>query len=321
MTVYFKNYYSSIQQLSDLASIAFDEGPLPNIAAVGVNTSSINTTEIDPFRQGVEITQNKHAYSGIFKISAGTPGHIIDPVCFGANDEITIVSSKYYVEVDSYNPVSYLSATPAIKEKTYATEEDFLDKRSIYNGTIEPLTIRSAENFLSTELPYEMRSVKGEYSAGNTDQFTLSNDEILTVDYVPKKLITNNRGDRLYENKAYFVDRFSTSNLSPGSGTLNKSAEQSTTANGNIKYYMIDLTGSNFIFNSVGPFDDAKKYLKMFGITVATHGADMVAVFDVMTGSTGNYVPPDKKSATTGFVYDNIGYAGTDSIAFGGMTY
>jgi hypothetical protein len=40
-----------------------------------------------------------------------------------------------------------------------------------------------------------------------------------------------------------------------------------------------------------------------------------------MTGSTGNYVPPGKKSATTGFVYDNIGYAGVDSVAFGGMTY
>ena len=321
MTIYFKNFYSSIQQLSDISSIAFDEGPLLNVAAVGINSSSINTSEIDAFRQGVEITQNKHAYSGLFKISAGTPGHIIKPVCIGANDDITIASSKYYLEVDVYDPVSYLEASETVKESTYATEEDFLEKRSIYNGVIEPLTIRSSENFLSTELPYEMRSVKGEYSAGNTDQFTLSNDEILTIDYVPKKLVTNYRGDRLFENKAYFVDRFSTSNLSPGSAILNKPAEQATTTNGNIKYYMTDLTGSNYEFNSVQPFDDAKTYLLTAGITLTTHGSDMVAAFNTMTGSTGNYVPPGKKSATTGFVYDNIGYAGTDSIAFGGMTY
>ena len=62
-------------------------------------------------------------------------------------------------------------------------------------------------------------------------------------------------------------------------------------------------------------------YLKNLGITVATHGEDMVKVFQIMTGSTDNYVPPGKKSATCGFVYDNIGYVGTDSIAFGGMTY
>jgi hypothetical protein len=321
MTIYLKNFYSTIQQYSTLASTAFDEGPILNIAAVGINSSSINTIEVDPFRHGVEITQNKHAYAGLFKISAGTPGHIIRPVCIGANDDITIVSSEYYVEVDPFNPVTYLKLSSSLeRSKMIGTEEDFLDRKLAYNGVIEPLTIRAVEGFLSNEHPYQLHSIKGEFLNGNLNKFSLASDEVLTVDYIPKKTITYLNGSRLFENKAYFLDRLINPG-SPGSGTLSGLVSHQLPQNGSVKYFLVDLSGSNIASNLTFPFDDSKKYLQSMGVTTTTHGQDLVNVFNIMTGSTGNYVPPGKKSATTGFVYDNIGYAGVDSIAFGGMTY
>ena len=327
MTIYSKNFYSSIQQLSDISSIAFDEGPISHIATVGINTSSINTLEIDPFRQGVEITQNKYAL-GLFKISAGTPGHVIKPVCIGVNENIDITSANYYLEVDQYNPVTYLKlSTAAQRAKIISSEEDFLSKQAAYNGVIEPLSIRSVEGFLSTELPFQIHSCRGEFLAGNSDRVTAANDEILTVDYVPKKLVAINgsqnyvEGNIAYENKSPFYDRYGTTPRAPASGSLTGSIYKQLPQNGSVKYFLTDLSGSNIFSNVNFPFDDSQVYLKSLGITVTTHGSDMVQVFNTMTGSTGNYVPPGKKSATSGFVYDSLGYAGVDSIAFGGLTY
>jgi predicted molibdopterin-dependent oxidoreductase YjgC len=74
-------------------------------------------------------------------------------------------------------------------------------------------------------------------------------------------------------------------------------------------------------YDHVSPFNDNFIYLMSMGITKETHGSDMVDVFQIMTGSTGNYIPPGKKSSSTGFLYDNMNPSGTDSIAFGGLTY
>jgi hypothetical protein len=328
MSVYSKNYYSSIQQYSSIASTAFDEGPSIMLNAIGINSSSINTSEIDPFRHGVEITQNKHAYAGIFKISAGTPGHIVKPVCIGVNENVDIVSSNYFLEVDPYDPVTYLKLSSSLaRSRVISSEEDFLDKRAAYNGVIEPLSIRSVEGFLSTEAPFQMHSVRGELSQGNFDKSTDANDQVLTVDYIPKKLVAIN-GSRgyvanniAYENKSTFYDRNNEIPRSPGSGSISGKIPKTLPINGSVKYFLTDLSGSNIFPNVNFPFDDSQVYLKSLGITVTTHGSDMVQVFNTMTGSTGNYVPPGKKSATSGFIYDSLGYAGVDSIAFGGLTY
>lgn len=328
MTVYIKNYYSSIQQLSSLASVAFDEGPIVAINKVGINSSSIGTTDIDPFRQGVEITLEKYAANGSFKISAGTPGHIIKPVCYGANPDVNISSANFYREVDNFNPVSYISLSGSTaRGRVYGTEEDFLDRRSAYNGVIEPLSIRALEGFFSNELPFQMHAIRVEFMEGNSDLSTFSNQQVLTVDYVPNKLVAANgsrgyvAGNICYSNSAWFFDGRNVSRVAPGSGSLSASLYMSSPTNGSVKYLLTDIQQTNRSLNAVASFDDSKNYLARMGRSVAQDGADLVAIFNTMTGSTGNYVPPGKKSATTGFMYDNIGYAGTDSIAFGGLTY
>lgn len=58
----------------------FDEGPRPvyavKQATLGrfVNTGGIDTSEIDPFRQGTELTQPKHASMGLVKLGTGDVG-------------------------------------------------------------------------------------------------------------------------------------------------------------------------------------------------------------------------------------------------------
>jgi hypothetical protein len=125
---------------------------------------------------------------------------------------------------------------------------------------------------------------------GNSDPRFFSSEQVLTVDYPD------------FTNENYYLDAFGT-----------------TSGEGGMPIQTIGYVSERY--NHISPFDDNKIYLRTFGITVETHGEDMVKVFEIMTGSTGNYVPPNKKSSTSGFVYDNIGSIGTDSIAFGGLTY
>lgn len=327
MTLYLKNFYSSFEQYSTLASRAFDEGPILKINLTGVNSSSINTETFDPFRQGVEITQDKYARNGLYKISAGTAGHIVQPTCYGVN-EINIISDSSYVEVDPFNPVTYLNLTSSLaRDRMIGSEDELLSRNYMYNGVLEPLTIRASEAFISNESPFVMHSVKGEFVGGNSDLSTFAAEQVLTVDYTPKRLVAVNgragkvAGNIAYENKAWFLDAANVSNAPPGSGSMTGSIKKQLPENGGVKYLLVDLSGTNRSLNVIDPFEDSKKYLTSLGITTATHGSDMVLVFSAMTSSSENYVPPGKKSATTGFIYDNIGYAGTDSITFGGMTY
>ena len=308
MTVFIKNYYSSVQQYDAIQTRVFDEGPRIYNREIGINSSSIDTRNIDLFRQGVEITLEKHTL-GSFKITAGTPGHIVNPVAFGIN-QFDIISTGSFVDINNFDPIKYIDLqTPGAdlsKVITFpiVTADSNQQEISVLNGIIEPLPIRPIISFSSIEFPYESRAFRGDMMAGNIEPFRFGSDRILTVDYVPKKLLPNS-SKRAYVNNEFYLDAFEV--IKSGSSTPRQS----------IGYFNDE---SNFI----DPYVDAEKYdyIKSLGMSVESHGKDMETVFrKIMSGSSENYVPPGKKSGTAGFVYDNIGYAGTDSIAFGGMTY
>jgi hypothetical protein len=324
MTAFTKNFYSSIQQYSEIEFLAFDEGPRVYDRSTDIiNSSSIDTSEIDQFRQGIEITQEKHT-AGIYKISAGTAGHIIKPFSYGINN-LDIISSKNFLEIDYFDPIEYIKAqepgSTLSKVVTFPiiTSDTNQQENYILNGIIEPLSIRPVASFYSIEFPFESHATRGTLMGGNADDFKFSSDSILTVDYVQTRLTKQKtvyylnstssfEGNRSYENRSWYLD--SSDSLLTGS-SFNPNAEVPRLGTG---YLNPDLN-----FND--PFNDSKSYFQSLGISVITHGEDMVNVFLTMTGSTDNYIPPSKKSATSGFVYDNIGSVGTDSIAFGGMTY
>ena len=78
----------------------------PSIAQKGHNylSSSVN---LDSYRSGVEISNFNHWIAGTVKISAGTPGHLINPLCRGVS-EVSIVSKDYYTEIDIFNPIYFI---------------------------------------------------------------------------------------------------------------------------------------------------------------------------------------------------------------------
>lgn len=292
--IFEKNMYSSQTQYEAISIKWFNEGSAVFVKTVGINTSSIDTTTIDQFRQGVEITQNKHTY-GLVKILAGTPGHIIKPLCLGINEK-TIISEESYVEVEKFEPIKYLevqeAGLPIESVFTFPIVLNDSDQSQNYdlNGTIEPLSIRQVASFFSTEFPYPFKSFKGSLEGGNNDPFLLSNDRVLTVDYWNTS-----------KNAGWYLDDLEIFDVT-----------------GSIKTNIGYINGN---LNKIAYFDDAKVYIKTYGINERSSGQDMINAILAMTSSHDNYIPPGKKSATTGFVFDNNGYAGTDSIAFGGMTY
>ena len=293
MSVFRKNYYSQLLQFERAKQYWFDEGPFIEKKVVGINSSSINTRDIDQFRHGVEITQEQHAI-GTFKISAGTPGHIVKPNSYGINN-LDIITEDNYLELDYFNPVAYIDAqvigTEIENVITFPIITSDVNQMENYllNGIIEPLTLRSIASFYSIEAPFYAHTTKGAIMAGNSNPRNAAADRILTVDdaYDAK-------------NDAWYLDAFE--HLGAG-GVL---------------YQWIGYVNDNVEY--LEPYNDSVTYLKNLGITAETHGEDMVKVFDIMTGTLDNYIPPGKKSATSGFVFEGT-LMGTDSLAFGGLSY
>lgn len=79
------NKYLQFNGTDPNAKSWFDEGPAPrNIMPMStINTSSIDTSAIDAYRQGVEVTQMKHFDAGFCKITSGEPGHVLKQTDFG----------------------------------------------------------------------------------------------------------------------------------------------------------------------------------------------------------------------------------------------
>jgi hypothetical protein len=290
---YLKNYFYSLSQYDIVSTFWYNESPAEVINSSPVNTSSIQTSQIDQFRQGVEITQNKHTIGNV-KIYAGTPGHFVKPLCYGISGN-EILGLNSCVELDNFDAVTYVSSQEnALYPEEVLTFPIVLNGNDevdfSFNGIIEPFTIRNVADFKSTDFPYELRTYRGSLESGNANPFYLSNDQVLSIDYW-----------EIRDNASWYLDSYSV--IDPSGSYFQP-----------IPYVNGDL-------NKISTFDDAKVYIKTFGISEISMGADMLNAILAMSSSTSNYVPPGKKSATSGFVFDNTGYAGIDSIAFGGMTY
>lgn len=272
-------------------TLFYDEGPGP-IATKSYTTSSLSgsmdTTKIDPFTQGVEITQQKRYDAGLAKIWSGEPGHQLLKNSYGMDKNF--FPSSRFVDLDLFNPVRYVEAQEVasplfsniITFPIIISDNDQLENYYV-NGIIEPLTIRAKVAFFSIEAPFESHSVRGTLMGGNTNQNNGS-DQVLTVDYFePTKEIIG-----------YFdmVDVFEGHPL-------------------NVFF--------QYEFTSIPPFKDER--LIRNEPAVNSEPADIIEVMSHMTGSTDNYIRYNQRSATCGWYYDNNVSVGTDSLAFGGMVY
>ncbi len=266
----------------------FDEGPnLPLTKTTSIYTSSIDTSAIDGYRQGVEITHQKFFDAGTVKISAGEPAHVLRKNRFGEDNPWDI--DPRYADKDYFDPVTFLTAQAtsspllsSILTFPIITADATQINNINFDGVIEPLTIRSVASFFSTDVPFESHGTRGELMAGNVDSL-LSSDQVVTVDY------------------------FSTRQSKPFLDMIELFGTLSTTG--------------FFINNALpqDPFVD-KRYIENV-VHSASIGIDMLQAQSLMTGSTDNYVPFNKRSATSGWTFDSVSGIGTDSVAFGGRTH
>ena len=253
------------------------------------NTSgTIDTTAIDAYTQGVEMTRQRQYDAGLVKVWSGNPGHVLLNNRFGMDKNY--FPDPGFAEMDLFNPVSYLRAQAEVNEfflqrLTYPIitgDNDQLDNVN-YHGVIEPLAIREQVSFFSIETPQPFHSVHGSLAGGNINQ-TNTSDRVLTVDYFdPMKQIVG------YLD---MVDMFG-----------------STPLNGFFQHR----------FSTIAPFIDQR--LVRNTLASAAESSSELSAMSLMTGSTDNYVRYNQRSARCGWDYDSTTTIGTDSLAFGGMTH
>jgi hypothetical protein len=269
----------------------FDEGPSREIIEnpTLVNTSSISTSEIDAYRQGVEITNITHFDAGMFKIHSGEPMHRLHRSTFGQGssfrdttqfDDISKFELKKYPNVYDLS-LPQLTGTLNIPTVTTSTN---IPVNYVVDGVAEPFTIRSRSAYKNIDIVFDPLGLKGEFGNGNTDR-TNSTDNVVTI----------------YENSTTYggishVDEIDLVNNSIPADTL-------------IYVERVLIT----------PFSDQRLLCNTTSSTV--YDSNMIAALSMMTGSTENYLNSSQRSATCGWTFDTTGKIGTDSIAFGGMTY
>ena len=259
------------------------------------NVDYFSSSSLDAYKNGVEITQNKHWTAGLTKLTAGTPGHLYENTFFGVND-MDIISPDIYYEIDVFDPVSFILKTQEDFLYPIVTSDVNQLENTVLNGILEPFPIRSVIANFSLYSPFEPHSFKGQYGNGNVN-WRLASDEVLTVDY----------RETTRKNSQFFLD----------SGDVRKlSLEDSSTS--------VPVGPPDGYFNLeenvVKPFVDLIYQRDM--VPSASYGADMLNALTLMTGSrySENYVPQKKKSATSGFDCEYMDQ-GTDSVAYRNLTW
>lgn len=273
---------NSKEYFDDGSGIDNDEKIKPSNADQYVITGSMNTSAIDAYRQGVEITKAKHFFAGtIAKIHAGEPGHVLRKNSYGTDRNF--LNENYYQDLEYYDPVHYITSEQVLTYPLITEDSDETENYN-FNGVIEPFSIRAVAALYSIDVPFEAHSIKGMMMDGNFD-ITQANSQILTVDV---------------RNSKYKIVPWL--DLIDMMGTVKKIPTMA--------FFNDDKT-------FLDPFNDATRKVQLS----TNLPDDMVNAVLKMVGSTENYVTETEISATCGWTYDDVWSKGTDSIAFGGFAH
>lgn len=249
---------------------------------------------IDTYRNGVEITREKQWIAGLVKITAGTPGHLLETNRFGIS-ETSIIDIDRYVEVDTFDPVLYVKTGGDPNYFTYPiiTSDSNQLENSILNGTIEPFAIRPVISNFSIYFPFEPHGTRGTWMSGNEAQ-QLSSDSVVSI--------TEFEPDRL--NNSWFLD-------ATGVNIVTGSVDFSITS---IPEYI------NIDQNYIRPFRDEIKARDL--PRSDTYDDELWSVLNrsFLSGTSPTYIEYGRMTGGTGFMYNDV-MPGTDSIAYGGFLY
>jgi hypothetical protein len=257
-----------------------------------------SSSSLDSYKNGVEITQDKHWIAGLAKITAGTPGHLYDKSHFGIND-LDIISSDKYVEIDVFDPVTFIEKSD-ISQFIYpiVTSDANQLENYILNGIIEPFPIRPIISNFSINFPFEPHSTRGQFGIGNTN-WRGATDVVTSIDvFEPSR-----------NNLNFFLDEGDIRKISTGS-----ESSGSFPVGPPDGYFNMDENIISSFEDVVYPRDEKPG---------DSYDSDMLQVVSRMTGSSidgESYVKRKEKSATNGFVCE-YSSKGVDSVAFKNLTW
>jgi len=262
--------------------------------------------QADQFRNGIEISSNTIWSSGLVKMWSGDPGHIIkSPNSYGVVN-LDIVDSDSFKEIDTFNPVEFIKAQAdeAVFYHyqlafTYPIVTSDVNQRenSIFNGIIEAMPIREIISFFSINVPFEPRGVVGDFGGGNYRRLSNSTDQVLTVEEFNPSI----------RNKTPYADLLDDVTVTKKDAYGNSYKVHLGYTMG---YFSQDYNKTTPFVDEVNPRDHTN---------TGTYAEDMISVIRNMPPK-DNYVREKQRASTSGFVYDST-IRGTDSLAFGGLTY
>lgn len=135
-------------------------------------SGSIDTSGVDSFRQGVELTHTKHFTAGVAKIWSGWENHEQPQLIFGqsvAHDQETAFEDSL-----RYDSQDYLTLPKTDKIRIERIEGEML--RRLMDGSLDPFSVRSGS---LDGGPVPSRGFKGAIMDGNLNEF-LESDQIVT---------------------------------------------------------------------------------------------------------------------------------------------
>ena len=264
-------------------------------------TGYLTSASLDKFRQGIELKDLKQWSAGFYKILAGTPGHIVNPVCFGTNEDNNNTGNNFFQELNLFNPIEFIGAQGADKlvEQVITfpivTADANQKENYILNGIIEPFPIRPIISYFSIYFPVEPQGIKANFS--NSDPLQKKQSDLVENMH---EFLPNHR------NNEPFLDAVDALTMTNDTGTSRVEVGPS------LPYFMTDT-------NYLSPFKDA---VNARGDTLeSTRGydSDMLSAIKKLPKLGSTYLRQNEFSGATGFTY-NDSVQGVDSIAFGGLT-
>lgn len=254
----------------------FNDAAEPLTVTLSTNHSgSIDTSAIDAYRQGVEMSSIQHWTNGLVKIHAGETDHVLRQLSFGAGPNVDTTTTRYnnarwFNESDRYDAYAAIRSNHSGSFSTYLNDDE-QDYNRPLNGIIEPLAIRTSSDVKSQQY-VNAHVVRATFGSGNAD----SEGRTDVVEHVHR----TNAIDKI----AAYVD-----NSTIASSSLDR------------------------------PYDDTLDSRSRILQDVFERNPDMRAALSQLDFSTDSYVPSGSLSPTSGFSFESV--TGTDSIAFGEMTY
>jgi hypothetical protein len=245
---------------------------------------SVDTSHVDPYRQGTEI-RNQHQYlAGPYKVLSGERGHMVTQQPIGQGTW-RVPATITWNDTNRFDPIAFIT-TPAMLAPSLSYADDEPATPQLYDGLLDPITI------VTTTLPYgsvvvELRVFDGAIMDGNVRQDRAASDAVVTVGEFAQK----NAG-------VAFVDSFD--------GDVDAQRDISDADVG--PFFDSDNACYELFNREFWPHD-------------APVGADAEVIVNIVTLTTRGdpYVQSWQRSATAGFQFTSA--LGTDSVAFGDMVH